>query len=449
MVSVAAAATATTLLSPETVTPATPAATPNNPISSFLDRLRPHRRTAHTVEAALSSYLRNALRDRRRVDDSSALSGTTASSTSSSSINVTTTISDDFQRFLEALQTDLVGAVRQFASVSDDPLEQNTTLPSRAPGSTTDESILEEEEAEEAVSITPNEPQTQAAETPAIDTASETGGNTIAASMDGAIPIPAFHYQLGQNRADAPSRRYGVSGGTEDQPRRLNFFRAHLFPPVRPTMPGTTTGTDDPEGMVPCIFIGVRSLAHDPTMTTDDLVQHPNFPFTDGQVPVPNGPTSPAPQQSSSSTSLNDELPPPVAPYEQPGAPPVPTTQSGDRRTLRDRVLDRLNPRRTPRTMSGPLNTYLVYVIGGYYPRSHPVLSIPNLITGDPLTDEEMALVSELMGPGKPPTASQDDIEKSGLTVIDSSEIPKLGEQGIILENCIERCLVSLSERVR
>ena len=143
MVSVAAAATATTLLSPETVTPATPAATPNNPISSFLDRLRPHRRTAHTVEAALSSYLRNALRDRRRVDDSSALSGTTASSTSSSSIDVTTTISDDFQRFLEALQTDLVGAVRQFASVSDDPLEQNTTSPSRAPGSTTDESILE------------------------------------------------------------------------------------------------------------------------------------------------------------------------------------------------------------------------------------------------------------------------------------------------------------------
>ena len=438
--SVAAAATATTLLSPETVPMPSPAS-PSNPISSFLDRFRSHRRTAPTVEAALGAYLRNALRDRRRVDESTAIGGTTASSTNSSSTDVSTTISDDFQRFLEGLQTDLVGAVRQFASVEDSTVE-DTAVQSATPPEI---STITEDTAEE--SAAPIVSETAQETVPVSDQTTPASVDGVAAeAADGPTPIPAFHYQLGQNRPDASSRRYGVSGGSEGQPRRLNFFRAHLFPPVRPTEPGTTTGPDDPDGMVPCIFIGVRSLAHDPAMTTDDLVQHPNFPFTDGQVPAgTSGSDSPAEStdNAAATTTLADELPAPVMPYEQPSPPATSPGIGGDRRTLRDRVLDRLNPRRNSRNITGPLNTYLVYVIGGYYPRSHPVLSIPNLITGEPLTDEEMALVSELMGPGKPPTASQEDIEKSGLTVFDSSEITKLGEQGVVLENCIERCLVS------
>jgi len=377
-------------------------------------------------------------------DDHSAISGTTASSADSTSTDVTNNISDDFQRFLEGLQTDLVGAVRQFAAVSDEqagdePAEPNSSAPRSEASESTQEDSMDVE--------MPNVDSTATTLPAANISTTSSDGETPTEAGEGATPIPAFHYQLGQNRSDAPSRRFGVSGGTEGQPRRLNFFRAHLFPPVRSNEPATTTGTDDPDGMVPCIFIGVRSLAHDPTMTTDDLVQHPNFPFTDGQVPVNNETTASDAASTASSSSLNDELPAPVTPFEQPSVPSSSPTQSGDRRTLRERVLDRLNPRRTPRSMSGPLNTYLVYVIGGYYPRSHPVLSIPNLVTGDPLTDEEMALVSELMGPGKPPTATQDDIEKSGLTVVDSSEIAKLGEQGVILENCVERCLVSVNAR--
>ena len=84
-------------------------------------------------------------------------------------------------------------------------------------------------------------------------------------------------------------------------------------------------------------------------------------------------------------------------------------------------------------------------MIGGNYPRSHPVLAIPNLITGGPLTDEEMQLVGELMGPAKPPTATAEDIAQSGLKVVDGSEMVQLGEKGDVLESCVERCLVGCS----
>ena len=307
-------------------------------------------------------------------------------------------------------------------------------------------------------------------------------GADHAPSAPAPTPIPTFHHQIGQTRADDPSRRYGVSGGLEGLPRRLNFFRAHMFPPIRPsTSPATLdspareeTGADDPDGMVPCIFVGVRSLAHDPSMTTDDLVQHPNFPFTDGQVPPPSAATAPTDSatETAGETLMEEEethippspstartgglsLPPPTYNRSNTDRPSTPMPGSWtssepatDRRSLRERVLDRLMSRRepppAPRT-TGPLRTYLVFVIGGYYPRSHPVLSIPNLVTGGPLTDEEMALISELMGPGKPPTASRDDIANSGLEVVPATEIVRLGEQGKVLENCVERCLVSLA----
>jgi hypothetical protein len=42
------------------------------------------------------------------------------------------------------------------------------------------------------------------------------------------------------------------------------------------------------------------------------------------------------------------------------------------------------------------------------------------------------------MGPGKPPTASRDDIANSGLEVVPATEIVRLGEQGKVLENCVE-----------
>jgi hypothetical protein len=92
------------------------------------------------------------------------------------------------------------------------------------------------------------------------------------------------------------------------------------------------------------------------------------------------------------------------------------------------------------------MNTYLVYVVGGNYPRNHPVLRIPALLTGGVLTDEDMTLIGELLGPAKPPTASKDDIAKSGLRIVDGSEIAELGAKGEVHENTMDRCLVCLGD---
>lgn len=256
-----------------------------------------------------------------------------------------TTVSNDFQRFLETLQGDLVGAVREFADPSD----------------ATDDMV------------------------------------TIAGTDTS--EIPTFHHQVGQVQ---PATSSGVS--SIDSVRRLNFFRAHTFPAMPPL------SDDDPDAVVPCIFIAVRSIRHNPTMSTEDLVRHPSFPFVDGNVPADDG---------------------------------QPAVVESTRRSLRQRFMDRLSSRE-PTRPNGPLNTYLVSVIGGNYPRSHPVLAIPNLVTGGPLTGEEMQLVGELMGPVKPPTATVDEIENAGLRIVDGSEMANLAEQGDMLDSCVDKCLVSL-----
>jgi hypothetical protein len=85
-----------------------------------------------------------------------------------------------------------------------------------------------------------------------------------------------------------------------------------------------------------------------------------------------------------------------------------------------------------------------MYVIGGNYPRNHPVLTMPGLLTGAALSDEEMVLIGELMGQVKPPTATAEEVEQSGLKVIDGSEIQGLVEKKEIIDSSAERCLVSL-----
>lgn len=91
--------------------------------------------------------------------------------------------------------------------------------------------------------------------------------------------------------------------------------------------------------------------------------------------------------------------------------------------------------------------TYLMYVIGGHYPRNHPVFTMPGLLTGGPLTDEEMVLIGELMGQVKPPTATAEEVEQSGLKVVDGSEIAVMVERGEVISSSAERCLVSSISR--
>ena len=330
-----------------------------------MSRIRPGRLRTQSVESALGNYIRSVLRDNRRLESSQTI--TAQATADAAEIH----ISDEFQRFLETLQSDLVGAVRAFAGT---PIATQP-VPSAV--------VSEISEPTEAASPEPE-------------------------------AIPTFHAQLGQNLpSNNTQTTTGVTGGSDGSPRRLNFFRAHTFPEL-----GQAAGNDgfDPDAIVPCIFIAVRSISHDPAMTTEDLVQHPNFPFADGQVP-----STETPENDAGST----------------------TSASSGSRTIRQRIIDRFS-RPTTRP-DGPLNTYLVSVIGGNYPRSHPVLAIPNLLTGGPLTDEEMQLVVELMGPAKPPTATPEQIEQAGLKIVDGSNMKDLGSSGEMLESCVDRCLVSLT----
>lgn len=101
--------------------------------------------------------------------------------------------------------------------------------------------------------------------------------------------------------------------------------------------------------------------------------------------------------------------------------------------------------------------TFLIYVIGGYYPPDH------SIVTGGPsnfdsfetllfvlqfnyhrcwliyLVHRELA---DLLGQVKPSTVSKDEIEKSGLEVIKSALIQEYFKEEKITANCLERVCI-------
>ncbi|RPA87504.1 hypothetical protein BJ508DRAFT_60927 [Ascobolus immersus RN42] len=84
--------------------------------------------------------------------------------------------------------------------------------------------------------------------------------------------------------------------------------------------------------------------------------------------------------------------------------------------------------------------SWIIYVLGGSYPENHPILTTPSLFTDSP-TYEDMMMLSSLIGPAKPPVASQEDVETAGgLFVIGDTNTGSTR----VLQG--ERCLVCLSD---
>lgn len=296
------------------------------------------------------------------------------------------------------------------------------------------------------------------------------------------LQVPQFHIQPGQT--SPTQNRTGVttdSNGT----RRLNFFRAHIF----------AAPNDDPNTVVPCLFVGVRSTTQDPATFGEtgghpfsDLPQHmpssPNGGPERDPAPAPTQAQAPSPPTSPLEdvpTSANGELLPNVY-RSRPGrvssfSPSVGSGPTYDRSLvnqapsspnggserpsrvdmLRSRLLalspfsSHQRPSEVPEDLGDhppppepePQATFIMYVIGGNFPRNHPVLRIPGLITGEPLSDEEMVLMGELMGEVKPPTATAEEVEKSGLKVVKGNEIMALVEKKEVIDSSADRCLVS------
>jgi hypothetical protein len=98
--------------------------------------------------------------------------------------------------------------------------------------------------------------------------------------------------------------------------------------------------------------------------------------------------------------------------------------------------------------------SWIIYVLGGSYPENHPILATPSLFSDSP-TYEDMLLLSALLGPAKPPVATEADVEASGGLYI----VRQRGEQRVAAPvdvapdedrntdiNIDERCLICLCE---
>lgn len=94
--------------------------------------------------------------------------------------------------------------------------------------------------------------------------------------------------------------------------------------------------------------------------------------------------------------------------------------------------------------------SWIIYVLGGSYPENHPILTTPSLFTDSP-TYEDMLLLSGLLGPARPPVASEADVAAApGLLKISKSSenfvaVESGGEHTIEIARGT-RCLVCLCE---
>ena len=90
--------------------------------------------------------------------------------------------------------------------------------------------------------------------------------------------------------------------------------------------------------------------------------------------------------------------------------------------------------RKTITSSPGRTEWILMMPYGSYI---HPLHSTPLLTAGY----RELAA---LIGQVKPPTATREDIEKSGLQIIKPREIPQYAAEGRVAFNCIDRVSLGL-----
>ncbi|PWY73599.1 hypothetical protein BO70DRAFT_297225 [Aspergillus heteromorphus CBS 117.55] len=94
--------------------------------------------------------------------------------------------------------------------------------------------------------------------------------------------------------------------------------------------------------------------------------------------------------------------------------------------------------------------SWLIYVVGTNLSENHPAFATPSLFTDNP-TYEDMILLSSLLGPVKPPVASQEDLSTAGgvfrlVEYAGSLVAEALEGAGTIQVPEGERCLICLSD---
>ncbi|CBF70565.1 uncharacterized protein ANIA_10760 [Aspergillus nidulans FGSC A4] len=99
---------------------------------------------------------------------------------------------------------------------------------------------------------------------------------------------------------------------------------------------------------------------------------------------------------------------------------------------------------------AAPGRSWLIYVVGTNLSENHPAFAAPSLFTDNP-TYEDMVLLSSLLGPVKPPVATQEDLISAGglyrvVKCGDSMSAAAVDGTRTIQISEGERCLICLSE---
>lgn len=147
-----------------------------------------------------------------------------------------------------------------------------------------------------------------------------------------------------------------------------------------------------------------------------------------------------------------EEQTPPEAPYLRPRGlrrrPRISSWAEGSRHDpRRNGVL--MEPSSESPDANSSARSWIIYILGGNYPEGHPILTTPSLFTDSP-SYEDMMLLSNLLGPVKPPVAHADDVASAGgvFTVLTEDEhniATALNSGESIRLSLTEQCLVCLS----
>lgn len=218
-----------------------------------------------------------------------------------------------------------------------------------------------------------------------------------------------------------------------------------------------------------------RGNAHERARPWSSLTDSPAGPLPPPSTPAtsfglstaePSGTTTPATSTSPPSPTTQSAAPSRRDSFRRAATPVLAPTAEEPQPPQRNPRQRRMSESDTPRYGSGaprrrgvvePDNnpgegsrSWIIYVLGGSYPENHPILTTPSLFTDSP-TYEDMMLLSSILGPAKPPVASEEDVASApGLYRIrnDHGTIVAVaieGEETVSLASDA-RCLVCLCD---
>ncbi|PYH62329.1 uncharacterized protein BO96DRAFT_325277 [Aspergillus niger CBS 101883] len=190
----------------------------------------------------------------------------------------------------------------------------------------------------------------------------------------------------------------------------------------------------------------------------------PSTPAEPGLSAVSSSASTPSRRPSTASAMSPSTLPPidtnrPMQPTVEPTEDGIPPNTRQRRRSdseyARHRDLGSGAVRRNgvvePDNAAPPTGrSWLIYVVGTNLSENHPAFATPSLFTDNP-TYEDMILLSSLLGPVKPPVATQEDLSTAGglfrlVEYAGSLVAEALEGAGAIQLPEGERCLICLSD---